>query len=119
MAAEHTYDYAVIRIVPRVQRGEMVNVGVILVVRGAGVRGVHRGGRSAVLALDPAVDMDAVRAHLATISAICKGGPDAVRSASSRRAAASAGWCRRGAPSSRRHRSIPVEPATPPRRSSG
>ena len=30
MPAEHTYDYSIIRIVPRVERGEQVNVGVIL-----------------------------------------------------------------------------------------
>ena len=28
--AEHTYDYAIIRVVPRVERGELINVGVIL-----------------------------------------------------------------------------------------
>ena len=28
--AEFTYDYAVIRVVPRVERGEQINVGVIL-----------------------------------------------------------------------------------------
>jgi hypothetical protein len=27
---EHTYDYAIIRVVPRVERGELINVGVIL-----------------------------------------------------------------------------------------
>ena len=30
MAAELTYDYAIVRIVPRVERGEQINVGVIL-----------------------------------------------------------------------------------------
>ena len=30
MPAEHTYDYAIIRVVPRVERGELINVGVIL-----------------------------------------------------------------------------------------
>ena len=30
MRAEHTYDYAIIRVVPRVERGEFINVGVIL-----------------------------------------------------------------------------------------
>ena len=30
MPAEYTYDYAIIRVVPRVDRGEQINVGVIL-----------------------------------------------------------------------------------------
>ena len=30
MSAEYTYDYAIVRIVPRVERGERINVGVIL-----------------------------------------------------------------------------------------
>src|ERR1700704_1602205 len=28
--AEYTYDYAIVRVVPRVERGETINVGVIL-----------------------------------------------------------------------------------------
>ena len=28
MAADYTYDYAIIRVVPRVERGEMINVGI-------------------------------------------------------------------------------------------
>ena len=30
MPADYTYDYAIIRVVPRVDRGEQVNAGVIL-----------------------------------------------------------------------------------------
>ena len=30
MGAEYTYDYAIIRVVPRVERGEQINVGVIV-----------------------------------------------------------------------------------------
>ena len=30
MSAEHTYDYSIVRVVPRVDRGERINVGVIL-----------------------------------------------------------------------------------------
>ena len=30
MPAEYTYDYAIVRVVPRVERGEQINVGVIL-----------------------------------------------------------------------------------------
>ena len=30
MSAEYTYDYAIVRVVPRVERGERINAGVIL-----------------------------------------------------------------------------------------
>ena len=30
MPGEHTYDYAIIRVVPRVERGELINAGVIV-----------------------------------------------------------------------------------------
>ena len=46
MPAEHTYDYAIIRVVPRVERGERINVGVILSCADAGVpRGPDRARR--------------------------------------------------------------------------
>jgi hypothetical protein len=78
VAVEHTYDYAVIRVVPRVQRGEMLNVGVILSCEGLGfLEASIEPDEARLLALDPGVDLDAVRAHLAIIPAICKGGPDA------------------------------------------
>jgi Protein of unknown function (DUF3037) len=69
------YDYAVIRVVPRVEREEFVNVGVIvscpaLEFLEARIELDER----RVLALDPAVDLQAVRAHLATIPLICAGG---------------------------------------------
>jgi Protein of unknown function (DUF3037) len=50
--AEYTYDYAIIRVVPRVERGERINAGVILILRGPAVpRSTHRtrcAGRSRV-----------------------------------------------------------------------
>ena len=30
MPAEYTYNYAIVRVVPRVERGERINAGVIL-----------------------------------------------------------------------------------------
>ena len=48
MPGEHTYDYAIIRVVPRVERGELINVGVILSCPALGFpRGAHRAGRRA------------------------------------------------------------------------
>jgi hypothetical protein len=73
-----TYDYAIVRVVPRVERGEFVNAGIILSCDLERVLG----GRidlddRALLALDAAVDMELVRSTLATIPAICEGGAEA------------------------------------------
>ncbi|HEV7913593.1 MAG TPA: DUF3037 domain-containing protein [Albitalea sp.] len=75
MPALHSYDYAIVRVVPRVERGEFVNVGVILSCAAAG----HLQARieldeTRLLALDPAIDLAAIRAALAPIPLICAGG---------------------------------------------
>ena len=78
MPAEYTYDYAIIRVVPRVERGEQVNAGVILSCADVDFLDARiELDEAAVLALDPALDLEAVRATLATIPAICRGGADA------------------------------------------
>ncbi len=75
MPVPHTYDYAVIRVVPRVERGEFVNVGVIVSCAAEG----HLEARveldeNALRALDPSIDLDAVRASLDAITRVCSGG---------------------------------------------
>ena len=78
MSAEHTYDYAIIRVVPRVERGEAINVGVILscpALEFLDARVELDGAR--LLALDPAIDLESLRAHLETIPRVCRGGADA------------------------------------------
>jgi hypothetical protein len=76
--AEYTYDYAIIRVVPRVERGEMINVGVILSCPDASFleAGIEL-DEPRLLALDAAPDLESIRVHLATIPAICRGGDDA------------------------------------------
>lgn len=71
-----TYDYAVIRVVPRVEREEFVNVGVIVSCQATGLlaAGIELDA-ARVLALDPHIDLDTLRAHLAAIATICRGGP--------------------------------------------
>src|SRR3546814_1735492 len=70
------YDYAVIREVPRVEREEFVHVGVIVSCRSTGLleAGIEL-DPARVRALDPHVDLDALRAHLDAIATICRGGP--------------------------------------------
>ena len=78
MPAEWTYDYAIIRVVPRVQRGEMINVGVILSCADADFLDARiEIDERRLLAFDATVDLAAVREHLATIPAICRGGAEA------------------------------------------
>ena len=78
MRAEHTYDYAIIRVVPRVERGEQVNAGVILSCEALDYLDARiELDERAVLALDPSVDLEALRANLAIIPVICRGGEEA------------------------------------------
>ena len=78
MSGEHTYDYSVVRVVPRVERGEQVNAGVILSCEGLGYLDARiELDEAAVLALDPSVDLETIRANLATIPVICRGGSEA------------------------------------------
>ena len=73
-----TYDYAVIRVVPRVEREEFVNAGVIVSCPERNFLEARIELDEARLAgLDPAIDLEVVRAHLAAIPAICAGGEGA------------------------------------------
>ena len=75
---EQLYDYAIVRVVPRVEREEFVNAGVILSCPSRKFLEARiELDEERLLALDPSVDLDAVRAHLATIPAICRGGDGA------------------------------------------
>lgn len=75
MPAPSSYDYALIRVVPRVERQEFVNVGVIVWCREHDVLEARIALDEARLrALDPGVDLDAVRGHLRSIEVVCKGG---------------------------------------------
>lgn len=73
-----TYDYAVIRVVPRVDREEFVNVGVIVSCPQRDFLDCRIEVDEARLrALFPAIDLELVRRHLASIPAICRGGDEA------------------------------------------
>ena len=75
MPSELTYDYAVIRVVPRVERGEQMNVGVILSCVDADfLESRIEIDEARLRALDPTLDLDAVRAGLAMIPVVCAGG---------------------------------------------
>ena len=69
------FDYAVIRVVPRVEREEFINVGVILSCQAKDFlkAGIELDERR-LAALDPALDPATVRQHLEAIDIICRGG---------------------------------------------
>ncbi len=77
MPALSSYDYAVVRVVPRVERAEFVNAGVILFCRTRRFLDARIALDPArLLALDPQVEMAEVERHLALIPRICRGGRD-------------------------------------------
>jgi hypothetical protein len=78
MLATSSFDYAIVRVVPRVERGEFVNTGAILFCRTYRYLGaIVELNRDRLLALDPAMDIDEVERHLATIQLVCAGDPAA------------------------------------------
>ena len=78
MRTLRTYDYAVVRVVPRVERGEFLNAGIIL---SCDVERILQArielDETALLAIDAQVDMELVTSVLATIPMICAGGAGA------------------------------------------
>lgn len=75
---EQLYDYAVVRVVPRVDREEFVNAGIVLSCPARKFLDARiELDEKRLLALDATVDLDAVRSHLDTIPAICRGGDGA------------------------------------------
>ena len=76
-AARAPFAYAVIRVVPRVERGERLNAGIVLLCRPRRFLGAAIELDEARLrALDPGCDVGEVRAHLDLIRRIAAGTPD-------------------------------------------
>ncbi|MES9541041.1 DUF3037 domain-containing protein [Actinomadura sp. NPDC000600] len=76
------FEYAALRVVPRVERGESMNVGVVVYCRALDYLGcrTHLDERR-LLALDPALDLAGVRAALNAVDAVCCGGERAGQAA--------------------------------------
>lgn len=82
MSDRHVFEYALLRVVPRIERGECVNAGVLVYCR-------HRSFVAArthldearLLALDPAADLPGVRAALRAVEDVCAGGDAAGQAA--------------------------------------
>ena len=78
MPGREAFDYAVVRVVPHVEREEFVNAGVVVHCRGRDfLRARFALDERRLLALAPDVDLEAVRAHLEAFARVCDGGPAA------------------------------------------
>ena len=74
------YQYVVLRCVPRVDREEFLNVGVVLYCQAADFLDVAwHVDRERLRALDPRLDLDQVCEALAFVEAVCAGAPDGGR----------------------------------------
>ena len=72
------FEYALLRVVPRVERGEFINAGVVLYCQDARFLDarVHLDPER-LRAIEPKLDPEAVRAHLEVARQVCEGGPEA------------------------------------------
>ncbi|MDX6503195.1 MAG: hypothetical protein QOE29_320 [Gaiellaceae bacterium] len=72
------FSYAVYRIVPRVERGERINVGVVVFSRPLGFLAVRTEfDAERLAALWPELDLESVRPHLDALERIAAGDPSA------------------------------------------
>ncbi len=74
MQGMHLFEYAIIRVVPRPEREEFINVGVVLYCAAQKYLGVHvQFDQNRLLALYPDMDTELVRANLRAFDQICCG----------------------------------------------
>jgi len=78
--ADNPFSYSIYRLVPRIERGERINVGVVVFSRPLKFLEVRTAlDKARALTLWPELDVDSVRAHLSALETIAagdaKGGP--------------------------------------------
>lgn len=74
MQDKQLYEYTVVRIVPRVERGEFINAGILLYSKKANyLSGRFVVNREKILALDPQADIDLIEAQLQGLERIAHG----------------------------------------------
>ncbi|MEU0740190.1 DUF3037 domain-containing protein [Streptomyces sp. NPDC006134] len=82
MTGRHVFEYALLRVVPRVERGECINAGVLVYCRAkAFVAARTHLDEARLLALDPDADVSGVRAALRAAEGVCAGGEAAGQAA--------------------------------------
>jgi Protein of unknown function (DUF3037) len=73
-----SFDYAIVRLVPRVDREEFINAGVVLFcLEKRFLDALVELDEARLLSLAPEVDLPLVRSHLEALPRICRGGEDA------------------------------------------
>ena len=78
MPGQHVYEYAVLRIVPKVEREEFINAGVILYCKPLQFLGVRWAIDERLLQqVAPTLDLEELRENLCAFDIISRGGPDA------------------------------------------
>lgn len=78
MPEKHIFEYAVIRVVPRVEREEFINVGIILYcAKQKFLKAVVDINEARLLAFSPDIEIDFVSKNLDAVIKICRGGIDA------------------------------------------
>lgn len=71
-----TFEYAVIRVLPKVEREEFVNVGVILFSKPKKFLGIMvQVDEAKLLALSPKLDIAQIKAYLTAWEEVCEGAP--------------------------------------------
>ncbi|MDV6169700.1 DUF3037 domain-containing protein [Flavobacterium sp. DG1-102-2] len=74
MQEKHLYEYAVIRVVPRVEREEFVNAGVVVFCkRKRYVKVLFTINQAKLIAIDPEIDVDQIRLNLESFQKIGEG----------------------------------------------
>ncbi len=82
MSDLHVYEYALLHVVPRIERGERINAGVLVYCRPLSYVGARTHlDEARLLALDPAADVPGVRAALRAVEGVCAGGDAAGQAA--------------------------------------
>ncbi|MFF9153936.1 DUF3037 domain-containing protein [Streptomyces sp. NPDC014846] len=76
------FEYALLRVVPRVERGECINAGVVVYSRARAYVGARTHlDEARLLALDPRADLAGIRAALDAVEKVCAGGDGAGQAA--------------------------------------
>ncbi|MGW3142171.1 DUF3037 domain-containing protein [Streptomyces sp. NPDC001139] len=76
------FEYALLRVVPRAERGECINAGVLLYCRAKAYVGARTHlDEARLLALDPQADVAGIRVALGAVERVCGGGEAAGQAA--------------------------------------
>ncbi|TQK43197.1 DUF3037 family protein [Streptomyces sp. SLBN-118] len=82
MSERDVFEYALLRVVPRVERGECFNAGVVVYCRAKSFVAARTYlDEDKLKALDPRADVTGVRAALRAVEGVCRGGEDAGQAA--------------------------------------